>query len=430
MSQHSSKEDAAITHEFSLNEALEYGAAHNVQVKNALLDFRIQKEVNRGVAAAALPSINASGSIVDNLKLQTTLLPGEFLGQPAGTFVPVSFGTKYITTGSVDLSQVLFDGQVFIGLKARQSSLDLKAAQSDITSELIRTNIYKVYYQLVVSRTQMELIDANIAMVTRLKHDSKLLYESGMAEKLDIDKSDVQLTNLETEKQKLLVSIANGYNGLKVLLGMPIEDRLILTDTLSEQQIKSGLPIDSAFNYNNRNDFKALDLTRELAKYNVKRYQYSKLPTLNFDASYSKQSQRDVFKFSGDWFTASYIGLRLNIPLFAGFGNNAKIKEAKYEVEKIENQLQDLRQNIDNEIKTARQNFLSAVSIIDYQKKNMTLAEKVYNQTKKKYEIGTGSQTEINTAQTDLKAAQSNYVQALYDAVIAKVDFLKARGLL
>jgi outer membrane protein TolC len=58
----------------------------------------------------------------------------------------------------------------------------------------------------------------------------------------------------------------------------------------------------------------------------------------------------------------------------------------------------------------------------------MTLAETVFNQTKKKYEVGTGSSTEINAAQTDLQAAQTNYIDALYDAIIAKVDLLKALG--
>lgn len=111
-----------VRHRFSLQEAVAYAAKNNVQVKNALLDIRIQKEVNREVAAAAYPSITASGSITDNLKLQTTLLPGEFVGQPAGTFVPVTFGTKYITSGSADLNQVLFDGQVLVGLQARKTS--------------------------------------------------------------------------------------------------------------------------------------------------------------------------------------------------------------------------------------------------------------------------------------------------------------------
>ena len=76
----------------------------------------------------------------------------------------------------------------------------------------------------------------------------------------------------------------------------------------------------------------------------------------------------------------------------------------------------------------AKNNFRSAISALDFQKKNMELAESVYQQTKKKYEAGTGSQTEINTAQTDLKTAQTNYITSLYDAIIAKVDFLKATG--
>lgn len=420
--------DTSTTHEFTLQEALKYGLQHNVQVKNALLDILIQEQSNRGVAAAALPSVNASGSVTDNLKLQTTLLPGEFMGQPPGTFVPVTFGTKYITSAAVDLNQVLFDGQVFIGLKARKTSIDWKNAQAEVTKDLIRTNIYKVYYQLVVSRTQMELVNANISLISKLKHDTQLMYENGVAEKLDIDKSDVQLTNLQTEKQKLLVTIANGYNGLKVLLGMPITDKLLLSDSLSEDQIKSGILMSDDFNYSQRSDYKSLQLTKKLDEFNVKRYKYSKMPTLNFAASYSKQSQQNQLKFTGDWFTSSFIGLRLNVPIFAGLGNNAKIKEAGFEVQKADNQLYNLRQTIDNEISTAKNSFTSAISIMDYQKKNMALAQKVYDQTKKKYEVGAGSQTEINTAQTDLKAAQTNYISALYDAVIAKIDFLKATG--
>ena len=58
----------------------------------------------------------------------------------------------------------------------------------------------------------------------------------------------------------------------------------------------------------------------------------------------------------------------------------------------------------------------------------MQLAEKVYEQTKKKFEIGTASNTDITAAQTELKTAQTNYISALYDAVIAKVDYLKAIG--
>ena len=97
-------------------------------------------------------------------------------------------------------------------------------------------------------------------------------------------------------------------------------------------------------------------------------------------------------------------------------------------MQKTENQLESLKLWIDNEVAAAKNNFNSAIATMDFQKKNMQLAETIYQQTKKKYEMGTGSQTEINTAQTELKAAQTNYITALYDAVVARVDFMRATG--
>ncbi|MEK7226419.1 MAG: TolC family protein, partial [Bacteroidota bacterium] len=79
-------------------------------------------------------------------------------------------------------------------------------------------------------------------------------------------------------------------------------------------------------------------------------------------------------------------------------------------------------------VEAAKNNYRNAIATMDFQKKNMELAEKIYQQTKKKYEVGTGSQIEIVAAQTEMKSAQTNYVTALYDAIIAKVDFLKATG--
>ena len=419
---------APVRHKMSVQQALDYADKNNVQVKNALLDILIQKEANREIASAAYPQASLTGSFTDNLQLQTTLLPGEFMGQPPGTFVPVTFGTKYITTGAADVSQLLFDGQVFIGLKARRTSMEWKTKSAEITKETIKANVYKVYYQLVLSKTQIALIDANIALIEKLRNDAEIMYDNGFVERLDVDKNEVQLTNLRTEKEKVVLSIANGYNGLKVLLGMPVKDELILTDTLSDDQIKANILQDADFNYEDRKEFQYLQLSQRLNMFNVKRHQYSKLPTLSASFNYNKQKQSNDFRFDGDWFTANYIGARLSIPIFKGFANNARINQAKLEVQKMDNQIENTKATIDNEIQTAKNSFLTAIAIMDYQKKNMSLAERVYNQTKKKYEVGTGSQTEINTAQTDLKTAQTNYVSALYDAIVARVDFLRAVG--
>jgi outer membrane protein len=358
------------------------------------------------------------------------LIPGEVFGQPAGTYIPVQFGTKYNSNASIQLQQTLFDGQVFIGLKARTTSIEFQTKNMEVTAEVIKTNIYKIYYQLVVSKTQIELLDANIARLEKLAHDANELYKNGFAEKLDVDKVAVQLANLQTEKTKALNSISIGYLGLKTLMGMPAKDTLLLTDKIDEAQIKEDFSNDTSYQYTDRKEFQQLSLMKKLNEYNIKRYQLSYIPVLSLTGNYSKNAQRNTFDFfgKGDWFTTSYVGLNLSIPIFDGFARSARIARSRIELKQTENQIDNLKLTIDSDVEQSKLNFKSALVTMEFQKKNMQLAENVYNQTKKKFEVGTGSNTEITSAQTDLVTAQTNYISALYSAIIAKVDYLKATG--
>jgi outer membrane protein TolC len=418
------------THEFTIQQAVDYARKNNVQVKNALLNIRSQEQTNREITAAALPNISGSVGITDYIDIPTSLLPGEIFGQPAGTYIPVKFGTKYNSSASLQLQQTLFDGQVFIGLKARTTSIQFQTKNMEVTEEAIKTNIYKIYYQLVLSKTQISLLDANIARLEKLKHDANELYKNGFAEKLDLDKISVQLSNLQTEKTKALNSIAIGYLGLKTLMGMPVKDSLVLTDQITDEQVKEDFSNDTAYQYTDRKDFQYLSLAKKLNEFNIKRYQLSSLPTLALNGTYSKNAQRNQFNFfgKGDWFTTSYIGVNLSVPIFGGFARTARVSRSRIELKETENQLDNLKLSIDGEVEQAKINFKSSLATMGFQKENMKLAENVYNQTKKKFEAGTGSNTEITAAQTDLVTAQTNYISALYSAIIAKVDYLKATG--
>lgn len=417
-------------HAFTIQQAVEYAAKNNVQVKNALLNIQSQQQTNREITAAALPNITGSAGITDYIKIPTSLLPGEIFGQPAGTYIPVQFGTKYNSTATIQLQQLLFDGQVFIALQARATSIEFQTKNKEVTEEVIKTNIHKIYYQLVLSKTQLELLDANIARLEKLKHDAGELYKNGFAEKLDLDKISVQLANLQTEKTKALNSISIGYLGLKTLMGMPVKDTLVLTDKISDEQVKEDFSNDTAYQYTDRKEFQYLSLGKKLNEFNIKRYQLSYIPTLSLTGAYSKNAQRNKFDIfgKGDWFTTSYVGLNLSVPIFDGFARSARIKRSRIELKQTENQLENLKLTIDSEVEQAKINFKSALATMITQKKNMELAEEVYNQTKKKFEVGTGSNTEITAAQTDLVTAQTNYISSLYSAIIAKVDYQKATG--
>jgi outer membrane protein len=417
-------------HQLSVKEAIDYANKNNLQVRNALLDVQIQLQTNRDITAQALPRITGSANAQDYLKTPISLIPGEFFGQP-GTKIPVSFYTKYVSNFGINLEQVLFDGSVFVGLQARKTSVDLVNKSVEVTQEMIKSNVYKTYYQLTTSKTQISLIDANLNRLNELRRVTNELFKNGFNEQLDVDKIDVQIANLETQKLKVLSQTAIGYLGLKLLMGMPTRDSLILTDTLSYEQVKEGLPNEGTYKYEDRKEFQALTLTRDLYNYNVKRYKLSYLPALRLQGSYGKNSFADEFKFFGgfkQWFTTAYAGLSLSVPIFDGFSKDANIKKAKFQVKQYENQIENEKIMIDNDVESARINFKAAVATLDYQQKNMKLAETVFNQTQKKYEVGTGSNVEITAAQTDLQQAQTNYITALYDAITAKIDYLKATG--
>lgn len=445
------RDTTSTYHAFSIQECLSYAESNNVMVKNALLDYQKQEQVNRNVKSAAFPQINGSLGTTFNPNVAVQSFPNFIAAATYGVliaegvkdgngnpiqapsdygFIQAAFGTKWNANIGITLSQVLFDGQLFVAIQAQKATLDFQQKNLEVTKENIRLNIYKLYYQLAASKTQMAQLDANITRLEKLQHDIKVLYENGFQEKLDVDKATVQLNNLVTEKSNVQNTINNGFYGLKLLMGMPIHDTLVLTDSVTDDMLKDELLNEGNFNYGDRPDFRYLLASKTLGEYNVKRYKLSRIPSVNLAATYMKSAQRNSFDFfgKGDWFTSSFVSLNINIPIFDGFARAANISKTQIELKQIENQVDALKKSIDNDVAQAKNNYQNAIASLDLQKINMQLAERVYDQAKKKYEIGTGSTTEITNTQTDLKVAQSNYINALYNAIIAKIDFEKAIG--
>jgi len=303
-----------VKHEFTIQQAVDYAKKNNMNVKNALLDVQYQEQVNKEVTSRAYPGINASLGTTYNPNIATQVIPnfispstyqvlidqgvkdgsGNPIQMPADFgFIAAQFGTKYSATAGIALSQLLFDGQVFVGLQARDATMRFARKNVEVTEEMIKTNIYKIYYQLVVSKTQVELLDANIERLEKLLKDTKIIYENGFAEKLDIDKLNVALTNLRTEKGKVMNSISNGYYGLKVLIGMPVKDELVLTEQLTDEQIKDGILEASVYKYEDRKEFQYAQIGKELNEFNIKRYKLSQIPTISLSGQYAKNAQRN-----------------------------------------------------------------------------------------------------------------------------------------
>ena len=425
-------------HNFSLQQALDYAEKNSVKVKNALLDYQIQEQSNRATVSQALPQVNGSLGFTDYFQTPVAVAPGSFLSafdttrppKPTPKLTALPFAVPYNASAGITLKQLLFDGQVFVGLKARQTSLDYYRKNQEVTEQSLRANIYKVYYQLLLSKAQIALIDANIARVLELQHNTSEMFKNGFAERLDVDKATVQLSNLQSSKIQTVNMIDNGYLGLKMLLGMPIRDSLALTDSLTYDMVREGTLGDD-YKYTDRRDFQLLEINKKLNEFDIQRYKMQRVPTASLIANYSQTGYgtdlSDIYQFKF-WYPSSYFGLNISVPIFDGFYKQANIAKSRLTLQQTENNMEALKISIDNDVKQAQSNFSAALASLDYEKQNMDLATSVYDQTRKKFVQGLGSNTEITSAQTDLIQAQNNYFNALYNAVAAKVDYRNATG--
>lgn len=443
--------NAQQRHEFSIQQAVDYARKNNLQVKNALIGIEMQKQVNREITAAAYPQINGNMGANYNPNVTVQQFPnfiaaatygvledegvkngtGQTIVSPADFgFIAAQFGSKFNANYGVSLNQLLFDGQVFVGLQARQAAMDFANKNVEVTDENIKANIHKIYYQLAAGKEQLRILDANIALLTKLRNDNQKMFENGFAEKLDVNRAAVQLANVETQRTKALNTIANGYLGLKLLMGMPIRDTLLLTDSVTYENIKDGVLENTAYNYADRKEYQLAELGRKLREFDIKRYKLTRAPTVALSSNYTRISQSNKFNFFGGakWFPSSSIGLNISIPIFDGFARAARIEQARLRLQQTQNDLENLKNTIDRDVNQGLNDYRTALQTLDNQKRNVDLAQLVYNQAKLKYEQGLGSTLEITSAQNDLNIAQSNYILALYDAINAKVDFLKATG--
>jgi len=163
----------------------------------------------------------------------------------------------------------------------------------------------------------------------------------------------------------------------------------------------------------------------------LKRYKLQYLPTIAGFWNYSQNAQRrefNLFSANQPWFKTNVAGLSINVPVFDGLQKNYRIQQAKLNLEKTQNTIENVQRAIDLQRVASYNSFRNAITGLDIQERNLELAERVFQTTKKKYEQGLGSSFELLQTEQSYEDAQANYFQALYDATIAKISYFRALG--
>jgi outer membrane protein TolC len=420
---------------FSLADCINYAYEHQDSVVNAGLDVKSADYKIKETIGTGLPQVNGSVTFQDFIKAPATVGPnlaGIFTGgalDPNAPLVQFPFGAvKYNNTYSLQASQLLFSGTFLVGLQAVKTFKEL--SQRSLVRTKIETNVSvtKAYYQVLVSDEQIKLLDANITQLKQQLDQTTQQNKQGFVEKIDVDRLSVQYNNLVTNRDNVIRSLVLNYQMLKFQMGMPIQQDLTLTDKLESVNLDQAAQnsTDTTF-YQNRIEYKLLQTNVTLNQLDVKSKKAAFLPTFSLNAGLADVYQENQIKYLyRNSYPNSYIGVSLNIPILSGGQRINQLRQSQISVMKAQNDLYNVKNALSLQASAATVSYANGLQSLNNQKRSRALAEDVLRVAKIKYAQGVGSSIEVTQAQTELENADNQYIQALYNVLISKVDLDKA----
>lgn len=415
----------------TLKQAIEYALQNKAEALNAKLDVRNADYQIMEAKAGALPKINGVANITYNPILQTTALDaGAFSGGPSNIQL-ITLGRKWNAGAGVQLSQALFNQQVFIGLKAAKSTKEFYQLNAQLTEEQIIERVSNAYFQVFTIQQKKETLESSYSSTEKARNIIKSLYDNGLAKKVDLDRTNVNLTNINTVLKQQQNAINQAENALKFYMGMPIENKIELVK--ADMEITPHL-LDETVGTDSRSEIKILNKQRELLQYNKKAVEAAYYPTVNLNANYSWQGLGDKFPLTNGekngvyWADYSAITLGVNIPIFNGFATKARVEMAQIELDKLDVSIKDTKLSLDLSYQNAKSQIENSLLALENQKANVSLAETVTSNTKYNYQYGLATLTELLEAENALVEAKNNYSTAILEYKIAEIQYYKAKG--
>lgn len=442
----------------TLEQCIEYALKNSVNMQNAIIDQEIAQAKVKETVGIGLPQINASANATDNTKLprffsryQVAQQFNPALNIPGLKPNDVVAGANFFQltnslNASVTANQLIFNGSYIVGLQASKAFKELSFKTSNQTKEQTIEQVVKAFYAALINIERLGLFKNNIARVDSLLKNTTALNSNGFAESIDVDRVQVSLNNLQTEKSKFERLQLLSIELLKFQMNYPMDQPLEISGSIADLNINQIILDDylNDWDMKNRPDYQVLEVNQKLQKLNVKNKYFSALPVLSANGTLGYTKQATVF---GDLFTRSpqfqetatgtgpnklypfsSYGFTLSMPIFSGLQHSYQLQQEKLKLQKVDNSFRQLRSSIDLQIKQAVTSFQNSMQSLEYQKKNMELSDKVARVTKIKYQQGVGSNIEVVDAESSLKESQINYYNALYDALVSKTDLDKAFG--
>ena len=396
----------------NIKEAQDYAVKQNRSLKNASLAVQEAYAARWQTIAAMLPQVDASYTYSDYLGYSATL---SMAGIPIEIEMP-NVGAFAIT------ASVGINGQAVVGALLNNVAIEMKKLSLEKSESELRGSVMNAYVSLQALKSISNLLDSSLNNIQELEAMTRHAVEAGAAEQTAADQIRVRVNALKNNINTQQRSIELATNSLKVLLDVPVETELILTEAMDEVLSPARVLdlLGQNFAIENNLNYQLLSKQVELAKKNVHMAGWAYGPTIGVGYNYTNQ------KYYGEggmrMTPPNVVQLSVKLPLWSSGKRAAGVVEKKIALEEAKNNLSEATDNLAIQYRQLCYNLTSAYETYVTEKENLEVSQRVFTSATNKYKYGASSNLELTNASNDLISVQSTYIQSILALVNAQVE--------
>lgn len=409
----------SLLQDASLPNVIQYALKRQPLVQQALIDEQITALQVKSKLADWYPQINFNYLLQHNFEVQTNIIGGN----------PVKLGVDNTSAFQFGATQTIFNRDVLLALRSR-NDVQLQARQQTTSNKIdVVVNVTKAFYAVLATQQQIRVVQETITRLERSLKDARAQYDAGVADKTDYKRATIALNNAIASRKATEESLKANLESLKAAMNYPPSGTLNIA--YDSAALENAIPQDTLARVDlaGRIEYQQLQTLKRLQEANLKYNKWSFIPTLSANGAYNFNYLNDQFsKLYNQSYPNSYIGLTLGLPIFQGGKRKYNIKQAEWQVKRVDLDIVNLENSVNAEYTAALAAYKSNLANFLAVKENVQLAQEVYDVIQLQYRSGIKAYLEVITAETDLRTAQINYFNALYSVLSSKVDVQRALG--
>jgi outer membrane protein TolC len=390
-------------------------------LRQAEIDEQINERNIRISLADWLPQLNSSNEYLHYFK-----------GSPVTSANPavVSPINEYSSLG-LQASQVIYNNDVLLAAKsAKYSRLYYK--QNTVSSQInVVSDVSKAFFDVLLSEKQLDILNEDITRLQRSLKDAYNQYQAGVVDKTDYKQATISLNNSIATRKQTQEAIKSKTAYLKQIMGIGADKNLLLSYDSTHYVSEAAIDTNQQLNYNNRIEYQLLQTSKSLQNLNAQYYKWSFLPSISavgaYDLIYLNTKFSNLYNNN---YPSLYAGLTLSFPIFTGTKRLQNLSKARLQVDRADLDVVNSVNTINTEYVQALADYKSNYTNWQLLNENVSLAKDVYKVVSLQYREGIKTYLDVIISQADLRTAELNYYNALFQVLSSKIDLEKALGIL